>query len=413
MRLAFTIMVLVAVTFTTLFSSGQTFTNIYNFGSNAADGVDPQPGVVFDKTGNLYGVASVGGASGANGMVFELTPPGIDGAFWIETIIHQFSGKPDGAVSEGRLVVTTSGALFGTTWAGGTQNLGSIFEAIPPATAGGLWRQKVLYSFGQAPGDGVNPNAALLPAKPGFYGVTSGGGINGKGTVFQLSPPASAGDPWTEKVLYSFKSTNDAAFPSSELVMDKSGNLYGTTTLGGTNSDGAVYRLSPPVKPGDSWTETVLYAFSGPDGSLPAGRLQLNADGSLYGTTAGGGALGSGTVFQLTPPAQGGGSWTETVLYSFSGGSADGGSPSAGVIADKHGHLYGTAQHGGAGGGVVFRLDPPSNGSASWAETILHSFSGPDGFTPSSTLALHNGRLYGTTTQGGVFGTGTVFELLP
>ena len=154
---------------------------------------------------------------------------------------------------------------------------------------------------------------------PGFYGVTHVGGANGRGTVFQLTPPGSGGD-WSETILYSFTGSGDAAFPSSDLVMDEAGNLYGTALVGGVNDLGAVYQLSPPANEGEDWTETVIFSFSGPDGTLPFGRLQFDQNGPLYGTTDGGGALQGGTVFQLMPPAQAGTSWTENVLFNFSGG---------------------------------------------------------------------------------------------
>ena len=244
--------------------------------------------------------------------------------------------------------------------------------------------------------------------------MTFGGGASGRGTVFQLAPQSDPKSPWIESILYSFAASGDAAFPSSELVIDKNGNLYGTTTLGGANNLGAVYEVSPPAGPGAPWTETVIFSFNGTDGTLPSGRLLLDASGNLLGTTDGGGAGAEGTVFQLTPPAKLGDPWTETVLYSFSGG-VDGSNPAAGVVMDKNGRLFGTAQHGGTGnpkvGGVVFELDPPIVPGGPWTETVLHSFSGADGFLPTSLLTMRPDGIYGTTAQGGVFGTGTVFVL--
>ena len=280
-------------------ASAQTLTTLYSFGSRPGDGVDPQAGVVFDKAGNLYGSTAVGGVSGANGIVFELSPSG--GGSWTEAIPTRFQGNPDGKIPECRLIVTSTGKLFGTTLEGGTSDLGTAFELVPPASSGGSWKKQVIYSFGSFSGDGVNPNAGLLAASPGFYGVTFAGGANGKGAVFQLTPPTASGNPWTETILYSFAASGDAAFPSSELVRDKNGNLYGTTTLGGANNLGAVYEVSPPAAVGNSWTETVIFSFSGTDGTLPAGRLLLDASGTLYGTTDGGGAGQEGTVFQLVP----------------------------------------------------------------------------------------------------------------
>ena len=405
--------VALAVLISSTCAVAQTLTTLYSFGSNAGDGADPQSGLVLDKNGNLYGTASVGGISGANGIVFELAPPAVPGDPWTETALHRFQGKPDGKVPEGRLLLSSTGNLFGTTLNGGANDMGTVFISHPPVNPGGAWAERVIYSFGSFPGDGVNPNHGLLAAHPGLYGVTSGGGTSNKGTVFQLTPPTAPGGAWTETILYSFKGSGDAAFPSGELVMDKNGNLYGTTLLGGTNNLGAVYELSPPTAPGNPWTETVLHSFNGTDGTLPGGRLLLDASGTVYGTTSGGGSKSAGTGFTLLPPINPGDPWTESVLYNFSGGSADGGSPDAGVVMDAKGRLYGTAANGGQhGGGVVFVLNPPANGGG-WSEVVLYSFSGPDGYAPNSPVTLSKGKIFGMTSQGGAFGTGTIFVLTP
>ncbi len=388
----------------------QTLTTIHDFGSGN-DGENPQAGVVFDQAGNLYGTAALGALNG-NGIVFSLIPDG--GTGFTEVILHKFTGPPDGSVPVSPVVLTGPGRLFGTTLEGGANDMGSAFEVrfsinadAPPA------RERVLYSFGSFNGDGIHPNAALLPAGQGFFGVTRDGGANGRGTVFQLTPPTS-GDDWTETVLHSFTGSGDAAFPSSDLVMDKPGNLYGTTLVGGVNDLGAVYQLSPPVIEGGTWTETVIFSFSGSDGTLPFGGLQFDQNGLLYGTTSGGGDLQGGTVFQLTPPAGPDTSWIESVLYSFSGGR-DGGSPVAGVIINNKGRLFGTASTGGSGGpdfgGVIFKLTPPQNQGDPWTETVFHSFGGPDGFRSLARLVPRGNALYGTTSAGGLNGTGTAFVL--
>lgn len=396
------------------YASAQTLTTLYSFGSASGDGVDPQGGVVFDAAGNLYGTTAVGGIGGSNGILFQLSPPATKGNPWTESILHKFRGKPDGAIPECRVIVKATGHLFGTTWGGGANNLGTAFVSVPPAVSGGEWTEQPIYSFGNSSTDGLNPNAGLVAGKQGLYGVTFGGGASGRGTVFQLTPPSDSKSPWTETILHSFAASGDAAFPSSELVMDEHGNLYGTTTLGGTNNLGAVYEVSPPKAPGAPWTEAVIFSFNGSDGTLPAGRLLLDGSGALYGTTDGGGAGSEGTVFKLTPPVVAGDPWSETVLYSFSGG-VDGSNPAAGVVMDNKGRLFGTAQHGGTGdpkvGGVVFELDPPTVAGGAWTETVLHSFSGLDGFLPNSRLTLRKDGMYGTTAEGGRFGTGTVFVL--
>jgi len=388
----------------------QTVTTIHDFGFGV-DGENPQSGVIFDRAGNILGSAALGGISG-DGVIYKLTPSG-DGFSWNETILHQFKGIPDGDTPDSILTMANSGLLFGTTQLGGARNMGSVFAVIPPTVPedpANPARERVLYSFGSTATDGANPNTGLLPGSNGLYGVTFEGGANLRGTVFHLAPAANLADPWIETILHNFNGT-DGAFPSSELVMDSKGNLYGTTLTGGAFDLGTVYRLTPPSQSSGAWTESVLFSFSGPDGSAPFGRLLLDGDGLLYGTTSGGGASLAGTVFRLE---QSGDTWNQNVLYSFSGGS-DGGSPEAGVIIDSQGRLFGTASTGGSGGpdfgGVVFVLTPPTTNGGSWTETVLHSFGGPDGFRPLCRLVPRNKALYGTTSAGGRNGTGTVFAL--
>ncbi len=276
----------------------QTLTTLHDFGSSH-DGQNPQAGVVFDQQGNLYGT-TIGGVNG-NGIVYSLTPPEGGGAPWTESVLHKFAGQPDGAVPVSSLTISPSGGLFGTTEEGGAHNMGTVFGVKPPQNPDDPWKERVLYSFGSSAGDGAIPNAGLLPANPGFYGVTREGGDHGFGTVFLVTPPVGGGTNWSETILYSFAGSGDAAFPSGGLIADQAGNLYGVTLLGGANNLGAVYQLSPPAAEGESWTETVIFSFSGPDGTLPSGQLQFDQTGELYGTTDGGGSLQEGTVFQLAP----------------------------------------------------------------------------------------------------------------
>ena len=233
-----------------------------------------------------------------------------------------------------------------------------------------------------------------------------------------LTTPAPLFAASTEKVLYSFTEGTDGAYPIAPLIFDASGNLYGTTLNGGANGDGTVFELSP-VNGG--WTENVLYSFcsvSGcADGAAPYSGLALDAEGNLYGTTQDGGSGAAcnghcGTVFELSPA--GGGTWTETILYNFQGGS-DGSYPRAGVIFDASGNIYGTTMEGGAANrGTVFEF-----ASGTWTETILHSFhvNTEDGTGPEAAVVFgHNGNLYGTTYLGGDAGCsggggcGTVFD---
>jgi uncharacterized repeat protein (TIGR03803 family) len=249
-----------------------------------------------------------------------------------------------------------------------------------------------------------------------------GGTIGGYGTVFVLTPPTDGHEAWTEKILLAFTgvANSDGAFPACGLIADASGALYGTTGSGGiaTSDDqegnGIVFKLTPPVKGQGAWTETIIYRFTGPDGSTPQGSLLLGQKGELYGTTYIGGSAGEGTVFELMPPSNPGGPWTETVLYSFRDTNGnDGAIPGKQqLVADATGALYGTTSQGGLyGDGTVFKLAPPIGARAAWIETLLHSFNGNDGAEPFVGLLAGTDAFYGVTPQGGAFNWGAVFKL--
>jgi uncharacterized repeat protein (TIGR03803 family) len=286
------------------------------------------------------------------------------------------------------LVVDPTGNLFGTTYGGGAYNSGAVFELV--RKAGGNWTEKILYSFGGG-ADGAFPAAGMILDTAGnLYGTTYAGGSNAEGTVFELAP--KAGGVWTEKVLHSFGNGKDGEHPYSGLVLDASGNLYGTTYVGGANGLGTVFELTP--KAGGKWAEQVLHSFSGKDGAYPYVGLITDAAGDLYGTTYAGGADGFGTVFELTPKV--GGAWTEQVLHSFNG--TDGEEATAGLIFDHSGNLY------GATATTIFELTRKAGGD--WTEKVLHN-SGTD----ANLIFGDGGNLFGTTPYGGTHGTGTVFEL--
>ena len=261
--------------------------------------------------------------------------------------------------------------------------------------------ETVLYNFGSGNGDGQNPRGSLiLDAAHNLYGTTSGGGMFGNGTVFQLSSNG------IETVLSNFGNGGDGQNPQAGLIFDDSGNLYGTTAYGGVFGDGTVFELSPNGTGG--WTETVLYSFAGgTDGANPFSKLVLDTSENLYGTTVNGGAFGYGTVFELSLH----GCCRENLAHSF-GNGVDGRNPYAGVALDSSGDLYGTTAYGGGnGGGTAFELSP--NGGGGWTEAFIYSFgSGTDGANPFSDLVFDNfGDLYGTTMNGGLNSQGTVFEL--
>jgi uncharacterized repeat protein (TIGR03803 family) len=447
---------------------------LHSFTGVAGDGAHPQAALIADESGALFGT-TVEGGNNVGGVVFKLSPPGRGQTVWSETVLHSFTGVPgDGELPRGALIADEGGALYGTTVLGGSSSCsglgcGTVFKLTPPSQGQTAWTETVLYSF-KGGNDGANPSTSLIADDRGaLYGTTELGGSgtscfgSGCGTVFKLTPPADGQTVWTETVLYRFTGGSDGHFPAGSLIADERGALYGTTSSGGSSNCaggcGTVFKLTPPADGQTVWTETVLYSFeAGNDGADPSGSLIADDSGALYGTTFLGGSsncsgFGCGAVFKLSPPAKGETSWTETVLYSFKGGS-DGAGPSAPLIADDRGALYGTTSGGGVGPsalcpgsnvlftgcGTVFKLKPPGDRRTAWTETVLYRFTGgSDGSDPATGLTAPvtagesqeaadenrkdgqedraKGVLYGTTNAGGTScpfspGTcGTVFKL--
>jgi uncharacterized repeat protein (TIGR03803 family) len=427
--------ILVIVAGSTSSVQAQTYGTIHSFaGDNQGDGASPRASLILDGSGNLYGTTFQGGAATCGdsgcGTVFELTP--VSGG-WQETVLHEFTGK-NGELPWASLV-SDGTSLYGTTWQGGTltdcggDGCGVVFKLSPTATG---WKETVLHLFTGGK-DGANPRAGLILDSSGnLYGTTSQGGIaadcggNGCGVVFELSPTLAGG--WAEKELHSFTGGSDGSNPWAGLTFDADGNLYGTTSAGGSSGAGVVFELKPVS--GGGWKKKVLHDFGfDAKGSTPAAGVTFDPHGNLYGTTSGGGVttgdcsdLGCGVVFKLSPDVSTGG-WAETVIHVFQG-TKDGAFPDAGLILDTSGNLYGTTQQGGllTGGcdanrcGVVFEFSPTATG---WKETVLHDFIGTsaDGALPEAGLVLDptTGNLYGTTTQDGTSspGAGTAFEITP
>jgi uncharacterized repeat protein (TIGR03803 family) len=333
------------------------------------------------------------------------------------TILHEFTGGFDGDSPEAGLTIDRSGNLEGTDFSGGSADQGTVFKLVH---SGSRWTVSPLYSFAGGT-DGAHPQARVIVGPDGnLYGTTYSGGTGnclefpGCGVVFKLSPPStfcrSVQCPWNETVLYRFPGGPAGGNPGlGDLLFDSQGNIYGTTESGGEMGLGTVYELTPS---NGTWVETVLHRFSGgTDGAVPEAGVIMDSAGNLYGTTVGGGLGQSGTVFELSPSGSG---WTEQILHSFQS-QTDGDYLTAGVIFDRSGNLYGAAQGGGpTGGGTVFELTP-SGGS--WTFAVLYSFAnlGNGGDGPYSSLIMdQTGSLYDTTpgwNDGG--NAGTIFKLTP
>ena len=335
--------------------------------SNGADGATPEAALIFDAAGNLYGTTQYGGAHGGGTAFELTPTAGGGWTEQVLYSFCSQTNCTDGAYPPAGLIFDAAGNLYGTTWYGGTnsgpycpQGCGTVFELTP--AAGGAWTEKVLYSFCSQTNcaDGDDPVAGVRFDQAGnLYGTTYQGGSypcepSDCGTVFELTPAAGGG--WTEQVLYTFGCCSGVG-PVGGLIFDAAGNLYGALFYGGTYYGGAVFELTPQA--GGSWALTVLHSFgNGADGDDPDTDLIFDA-GNLYGTTSKGGTYpcnsgySCGTVFELTPNGSGG--WTEQVLHSF-GNGADGAFPVAGLIVAA-GNLYGTTAQGGtSGGGTVFEL---------------------------------------------------------
>lgn len=387
---------------------------LYNF-NYYAKGWDPSAGLIFDGAGNLYGTTIYGGAYNL-GTVFELTPK--LGGGWSEKVLHSFdSNGRDGVLPFASLTLDAVGNLYGTTQTGGLYGSGTVFELTQNAS--GDWTERILHNFNGQSRDGAGrPDANLIfDAAGNLYGTTYTGGTLG-GTVFELTPKAQGGG-WTGKVLHHFGLySSNGTYLYGGVILDAAGNLYGTTVAGGDLSGcnqqgcGTVFELTPQANA--HWKEKVLHRFreNGKDGINPTAALVLDAAGNLYGTTSRGGAHGGGTAFELTPKA--GGRWTEEVLHNYDTSSNNGGQVESGLIFDAAGNLYGTTVAGGVhGGGTVFELMPKAGGG--WTEKVLHSFNpNSGGLNPLGSLIFDAlGNLYGTTANGGAHDRGTVFEITP
>jgi uncharacterized repeat protein (TIGR03803 family) len=383
-------------------AAGASLKTIYKMNASTSDAP-----LVRDAAGNLYGTTEDGGntaCSGGCGTVFELSPTSAGG--WKFTDLHKFTGGADGELIYGGLALDASGNIYGTALRGGKYGFGDVFELSP--VSGGGWKFSVLYSF-QNTNDGANPSQGVtLDSSGNLFGVSNT-------TVFELSPVTGHG--WKYKVLHVLRGLQ---FPMN-VTLDPSGNIFGVTADGGiTNANclngcGTAFELTQVA---GIWKYTLLYAFTGnADGAMPLGSLTLDALGNLYGVSGLGGNIdscpyGCGTIFELTPS---GSAWSETVLLAFD--YTDGEQPHGQLVFDASGNLYGTTEFDSASNcacGVAYELTPGSGGS--WTQTVLHVFAGgSDGSFPYAGLVSDgSGHFYGTTESGGnTTETGTVFEVTP
>jgi uncharacterized repeat protein (TIGR03803 family) len=424
--------VLTVVLFASSGLSATTETPLYAF-LGQPDGLYPSGGLVADSAGNLYGTTWYGGTdySCRCGTVFELSPSVTTGGSWTETILYSFRGPAanDGWTPGGSVVIDGAGNLFGSTYSGPSNSLGTIFELSPPSSAGGTWTETLLWVL---PADGSKGyglwSNLTKDAAGNLYGTAELGGTHQGGVVFQLVKPKTAGQPWIPKVLYNFGATaNDGTYPAEKLIFHD-GTIYGTTLYGGTGRHGTVFQLVR--NPNFSWIETVIHSFTTSEGNNAKGGLVMDSAGNLFGTTEYGGEHGClsatcGMIYELSPIS--GGQWQLTRLYSFRG-AGDGAFPQSGLWRDKLGNLFGTASaggndsfacSGGPGCGTVFKLKAPAKAGGAWTLHVLHDFGGStvggDGSLPDSALTYFNGVLYGTTSYGGNASSngGTVFSIVP
>ncbi len=344
---------------------------------NRTNGRSPFCGLTVDASGDLYGTTS-GGGSTNDGTVFEL-PAGSNAV----TTLVTFTGT-NGASPEAGLVADASGNLYGTTFGGGSANDGTVFEL-----AAGSRALTTLATFVST--NGANPEAGLtVDAAGNLYGTTLNGGSPGFGTVFEV---AAGNHTLTTLANFGYRT---GQYPASALTADSAGNLYGTTSSGGSSSDGTVFEVTAGTH-----ALTTLVNFNGTNGATPDAALLLDATGNFYGTTASGGTAGDGTVFEWAAATG-----AVTTIGTFD--NTNGGGPEAPLISDRAGDLFGTTAGAGANSfGTVYEV-----AAGTRTLTTLAAFNVANGQAPlGPVVADAAGNLYGTTSVGGPSAAGTVFEL--
>lgn len=391
----------------------QTESVLYSF-TGSSDGNSPQSNLIFDTAGNLYGTATYGADNhcpdfgGGCGVVFELSPNGTGG--WTYTVIHEFLGGTDGGESYTPLTLDSAGNLYGTGSVGGNSTAcsggcGVVYKLAPNGTGG--WTYSVIHNFHST--DGANPRTGVvLDSSGNIFGTTYSGGSSGFGVVYRLSPNASGG--WNVAVVHNFTGGVDGGSPNAIIVAPSNGSpdvFYGTTYLGGSRGHcisfgcGVVFRLSHVD---GAWREGPIHSFTGgKDGGNPSG-LTMDGSGNIFVTTAYGGGSGCNHYGcgSVFELSPSGSGYNRSPLYSFTGGS-DGGFAFGAPTLDSVGNIFGTTSGGGSAGvGTLFEL---SLSSGIWSENVLYSFSGTSGDYPFSGVVLDGaGAIYGQTMSGGIPG---------
>ena len=376
---------------------------IYSF-MGGSDGEYTDTELVVDGAGNLYGTSVQGGTFGG-GTVFELSP---SASGWTHTVLYNFTGGADGGEPYKGVTLDAHGDLYGTAVTGGGGSCeGGCGVVYQLTNSGGIWTQSVIHAFKGSDGSGPG-SPVTVDAQGNLYGTTPTGGATGFGVIYEMKPGDGS---WSFKVIHTFTGGIDGLGGSaSRMLLDAAGNLYGVNTVGGATGFGNVYKLS---RSAGSWNLTTIYSFQDqPDGASPYGGVIFDKDGNLYGTTYYAGVNDVGTVYKLT---RSNGSWTESVLYSFKGGS-DGDSPISTLVTDAKGNLYGTTSDGGAakcGCGTIFKLTRGVGGN--WTESVMYRFPGAPkaGFAYNGIVSDGKGNFYGATVHGGTGNDGAIYQFAP